>query len=162
MFDNIWNGIKTVISGGVKIAVGLGQAAWALLKFAIKAVVWVIAGVFTMAKAGAEYVWKTIKDFFKPKKVIVIPPKPLSGLKDFIDQKIKNGEVYEDEEVMELQKKCEEAEINNESLIVAEGEDENGETLLAEPTFFRADSLEEKIDDANKQNQIYSKRIKVA
>lgn len=162
MFDNIWNGVKSIISGGVRFVVGVGQAAWELMKLAVKVAVWVIAGVFTMAAAGVDYVAKTISNLFKPKKVDVIGPKKLKGLGEFIEEQTKNGNVYEDDEVMEFVDKCKKAEQNNEALMVAEGEDESGNETLAEPTFVKADDYEDKIKSADNNNQIYVKRVKVA
>ena len=34
VIQDIWSGVKSIISGGVKIAVATGKAAWAMLKFA--------------------------------------------------------------------------------------------------------------------------------
>lgn len=162
MFDNIWNGIKSIISGGVRFAVGVGQAAWELMKLAVKVAVWVVGSIFTMAAAGVEYVGKTISRLFKPNKVNVIGPKKLKGLGEFIQEEAKKGNVYEDDEVMEFARKCKDAQYNNEALMVAEGEDENGNETLAEPTFVKADDYEDKIKTADNNNQIYVKRIKVA
>ena len=65
VIQDIWSGVKSIISGGVKIAVAAGKAAWAMIKLACKVALWVVAGVFTMAAAGVDYVISTIKSFWR-------------------------------------------------------------------------------------------------
>lgn len=162
MFGNIWNGVKSIISGGVRFAVGVGQAAWELMKLAVKVAVWVVGGIFTMAAAGVEYVGKTISKLFTPNKVVFIGPQKLNGLAEFIRKEAEKDHVWVDNETMEFVKKCEDAQYNNEGLMVAEGEDENRNETLADPTFVKADDYEDKIKAADSNNQIYVKRVKVA
>ena len=164
VIQDIWSGVKSIISGGVKIAVAAGKAAWAMIKLACKVALWVVAGVFTMAAAGVDYVISTIKSFFKPKEVIVVGPNQNDAFAEFLDDKIKNGDCAEDEEelLIDLKNRCEQAANNDEVLIVAKGEDENGNETLAEPKFVKADDYDEKIKDADNNGKIYIKKVKIA
>ena len=100
VIQDIWSGVKSIISGGVKIAVATGKAAWVMLKFACKVALWIVAGVFTMAAAGVDYVISTIKSFFKPKEVIVVGTNQNDAFAEFIGNKIANGDCTEDEEYL--------------------------------------------------------------
>lgn len=162
--QNFWGGVKSIISGGVKIAVAAGKAAWAMIKIACKVALWVIEGVFTMAEAGVDYVISTIKSFFTPKEVIVVGPSQNDAFSDFLNQKIENGEYNgNDEETMliNLKDRCEQAYYNDEILIVSKGVDENGNEALAEPKFVKADDYDEKIKEADDEGKIYIKKIKI-
>ena len=164
VLSDIWSGVKSIISGGVKIVVGVGQAAWALLKIACKAILWVVVGVFTMAKAGAEYIWKTISEIFTPTEAVTLGKKQLKGLGDFIGEQIATGNAEVDEEpvLLEMQKKCYEANSNDEILIVAKGKDDLDQDVFAEPQFVKADSYEQKIKEADDNGKIYVKKVKIA
>lgn len=162
--QDIWSGVKSIISGGVKIAVAAGKAAWAMIKIACKVALWVVAGVFTMATAGVDYIVSTIKSFFKPEKIIVVGTEQTDALAEFIGTKIDNGDCTEDEEelLIEMKNRCEQAYNNDEILIVAKGVDENGNETLAEPKFVKADDYDEKIKDADDNGKIYIKKVKIA
>lgn len=161
--QEVWSGVKSIISGGVKIAVAAGKAAWAMIKIACKVALWVIEGVFTMAKAGVDYVISTIKSFFTPKEVIVVGPTQTDALSQFIGDKIKEGNLKEDEEelLVDMKNRCEQAYYNDEILIVSKGVDENGNETLAEPKFVKADDYDKKIKDADDDGKIYIKKIKI-
>ncbi len=163
-FQDLWGGVRSIISGGVKILVGAGKATWALVKFACKTALWVVTGIFTMASAGIEYVRSTIKDFFKPKEIIVVGPKQNDLFAEFIDQKLQEGAIAEDDEelVLEMKERCEKASNNNEILIVTKGVDENGAETLAEPKFVKASDYEQKMKDADENGMLYVKKIKIA
>lgn len=162
--QDLWGGVKSIITGGVKVLVGAGKAAWALVQFACKAALWVVEGIFTIASAGIEYVQNTIRNFFKPKEVIVVGPKQTDLFGDFIDQKLKEGAVAKDDEELyvEMKNRCKKASHNNEILIVTKGTDENGAETLAEPRFVKADDYDQKITDADNNSNIYIKKVKIA
>ena len=164
VIQDIWSGVKSIISGGVKIAVATGKAAWVMLKFACKVALWIVAGVFTMAAAGVDYVISTIKSFFKPKEVIVVGTNQNDAFAEFIGNKIANGDCSEDEEelLVDMKNRCEQAYYNDEILIVAKGVDDNGNETLAEPKFVKADDYDEKIKDADDSGKIYIKKVKIA
>lgn len=164
VIQNIWSGVKSIISGGVKIAVAAGKAAWAMIKLACKVALWVVVGVFTMAAAGVDYVISTIKSFFKPTDVIVVGRNQNDAFAEFIGSKIDSGDCKEDEEelLIDMKNRCEQAYNNNEILIVAKGVDENGNETLAEPKFVKADDYDEKIKDADDNGKIYIKKVKMA
>lgn len=164
VIQDVWSGVKSIISGGVKIAVAAGKAAWAMIKLACKVALWIVSGVFTMVAAGVEYVISTISSFFKPKEVIVVGSNQNDAFAEFLSNKIENGGCTEDEEelLINLKDRCKQAYNNNEVLIVAKGEDENGNETLAEPRFVKADDYDQKIKDADNNGKIYIKKIKVA
>lgn len=157
-------GVKSIISGGVKIVVAAGKATWAMLKIACKAALWIVKGVFIMAKAGFDYVISTISKFFKPKGIEVITDKTLGDLINFIDQKYEEGNctVEEGELLIDTRNRCKKAYDNNEALIIARGEDEDGYETLAEPRFVKADDYDERIKDAGNNGKIYVKKVKIA
>lgn len=161
MLEQIWNGIKSVFVGGAKIVVGAAKAAWAVIKFAVKAVVWVVAGIFTIAGHLASYVGKTLSGLFKPQDVVVIPPTKIPALVEFLEREAEENGIAEDDEVLEIQKGLKEAVNNNQSMIFAEGTDENGEVAVSDPEFLSACSYEGKIQEAMDNNQIYRKRVRV-
>ena len=164
VIQDMWSGVKSIISGGVKIAVAAGKAAWAMIKLACKVALWIVIGVFTMAVAGVDYVTSTISSFFKPKGIIVVGPNQNDAFAEFISSKIENGDCTEDEEelLIDMKNRCKQAHNNNEVLIVAKGEDENGNETLAEPKFVKADDYDEKIKDADNSGKIYIKKVKLA
>ncbi len=164
VIQDIWSGVKSIISGGVKIAVATGKAAWAMLKFACKVALWIVAGVFTMAAAGVDYVISTIKPFFKPGEVIVVGTNQNDAFAEFIGNKIANGDCTKDEEelLVDMKNRCEQAYYNDEILIVAKGVDDSGNETLAEPKFVKADDYDEKIKDADDSGKIYIKKVKIA
>lgn len=164
IIQNVWSGVKSIISGGVKIAVAAGEAAWAMIKLACKVALWIVSGIFTMAAAGVEYVISTIKSFFKPKEVIVVGRNQNDALAEFISNRVENGGCTEDEEelLINLKDRCKQAYNNNEVLIVAKGEDENGNETLAEPKFVKADDYDQKIKESDNDGKIYIKKIKIA
>lgn len=162
MLEKIWDGIKSVFVGGVKIVVGVAKAAWTVIKFAVKAVVWVVAGIFTIAGHLAGYVGKTLSSLFKPKDVVVIPPQKIPALVDFLEKEAEVNGIIDDPDVMVVHKGLKEAAENNQSMIFAEGTDENGEVAVSDPEFVSASSYEGKIQEAIDNNQIYRKKIRVA
>lgn len=164
VLSTIWSGIKSIISGGVKIVVGVGQAAWALLKFACKAALWVVAGVFEMAKAGYEYICRTVSKIFKPTESIILGKRQLKGLGDYINAQIEQGNADVDEEpiYVDMRNRCYEASDKDEILIVAKGKDDSNEDVLAEPQFVVADGYEERIRNADESGSVYVKRVRVA
>lgn len=164
VIQDMWSGVKSIISGGVKIAVAAGKAAWAMIKLACKVALWIVIGVFTMAVAGVDYVISTISSFFKPKEIIVVGPNQNDAFAEFLSNKIENGDCTKDEEelLIDMKNRCKQAHNNNEVLIVAKGEDENGNETLAEPKFVKADDYDEKIKDADNSGKIYIKKVKLA
>lgn len=157
-------GVKSIISGGVKIVVAAGKATWAMLKIACKAALWIVKGVFIMAKAGFDYVKSTISKIFKPNAIEVVKKKTLSDLINFIDQKKEEGNVTveEGEILIDMSNRCKKAYDNDEALIIARGEDEEGNETLAEPRFVKADDYDERIKDAGNNGKIYVKKVQVA
>ena len=117
-----------------------------------------------MAKAGFDYVISTISKFFKPKGIEVITDKTLGDLINFIDQKYEEGNctVEEGELLIDTRNRCKKAYDNNEALIIARGEDEDGYETLAEPRFVKADDYDERIKDAGNNGKIYVKKVKIA
>lgn len=162
--QDFWGGIKSIISGGVKIVVAAGKAAWAMLKIACKAALWIVKGVFIMAKAGFDYVISTISKIFKPNGTEVIIGKTLGDLINFIDQKKEEGNVVveEGEILIDMSNRCKKAYDNDEALIFARGVDENGNETLAEPRFVKADDYDERIKDAGNNGKIYVKKVQIA
>lgn len=161
MLDNIWDGLKSIFVGGVKVIVGAAKAAWTVVKFACKAAVWVVAGIFTIAGHLASYVGKTLSSLFKPKEVIVIPPGKVPALVDFLDQEAKRDGIADDPEVLEISNNLSEAVENNEAMVFAVGEDTAGQVAVSDPEFVSATSYDTKIQQANDNNQIYRKRVAV-
>lgn len=162
MLEQIWDGIKSVFVGGVKIVVGAAKAAWAVIKFAVKATVWVVAGMFTIAGHLASYVGKTLNGLFKPGVVVAIPPKKIPALVKYLEQEAEKDGIADDDEVLEIKNGLKEAANNNQSMIFAEGRDENGEVAVSDPEFVSAKSYEGKIQEAMDNNQIYRKKVRVA
>lgn len=162
MLEQIWDGIKSVFVGGVKIVVGATKAAWAVIKFAVKAVVWVVAGIFTIAGHLASYVGKTLSALFKPKDVVVIPPQKIPALVNFLEEEAKRDGIAEDPDVLEIKREVGKAADNRQSMIFAEGTDENGEMAVSDPEFVSANSYEGKIQEAIDNNQIYRKKVRIA
>lgn len=161
MLGQIWDGLKTIFVGGVKFVVGVAKAAWAVVKFACKAAVWVVAGVFTIAGHLASYVGKTLSSLFKPKEVIVIPPKKVPVLVKFLEQEAESDGVEDDPDVLEIKQDLNKAVDNDQSMIFATGEDNEGEVAVSDPEFVSASSYDEKIQKAIDNGQIYRKRIAV-
>ena len=148
--QDFWGGIKSIISGGVKIVVAAGKAAWAMLKIACKAALWIVKG--------------TISKIFKPNGTEVIIGKTLGDLINFIDQKKEEGNVVveEGEILIDMSNRCKKAYDNDEALIFARGVDENGNETLAEPRFVKADDYDERIKDAGNNGKIYVKKVQIA
>lgn len=161
MFEQIWDGIKYVFVGGKKFIVGAAKAVWTIVKFAVKATVWVVAGIFTIAGHLANYVGKTLNEFFKPKDVVVIPPKKIPALVEFLEQEAQNDGIADDDEILEIQQGLKDAANNNQSMIFAEGTDDEGEVAVSDPEFVSANSYDEKIQDAIDNNKIYRKKLRV-
>ena len=161
---SIWEGVKSIVSGGVKVCVGTSQAAWLMLKLAFKAALWVVAGVFTMAVAGVEYVVDTISDFFTPREVNTLGSRVVLGLGEYINGLLKEGKVAKDDEplLIDMGNKCKEASKKNQALIVSKGINDEGQETLAEPRFVQADDFENKIKEADEKGMIYVKPIKIA
>lgn len=157
-------GIKSIISGGVKIVVAVGMATWAMLKIACKAALWIVKGVFTMAEAGLDYVISTISKIFKPNAAEVVTGKTIVDLKNFIDQKYEEGNctVEEGEILVDMSNRLKNAYDNDEALIIARGEDEEGNETLAEPKFVKADDYDVRIKDAGNNGKIYVKKVRIA
>ncbi len=162
--QNLWDGVKSIISGGKKIMVAAGQAAWAMLKIACKLALWIVAGVFTMAKAGFEYVKRTISRFFTPKQIVAVGRNEIGVLGGFIKQKLEEGKFTEAEKelVIDLEERIKTASENNEMLIMVNGVDEKGFDTIAEPRFVKADDYEEGIKNADKEGNLYIQRVRVA
>lgn len=162
MFDLVLDGIKAIIVGGAKIFVGAANAVWSVMKFAFKATLWVIDGVFKIAEHLASYVIKTISKLFKPKKVVVVPPKKLPALQKFLEEQEKGGGIAEDPVTMEISNNLEKATNKGQSMIFATGEDADGEIAVSDPQFISAKSYDQKIAEAAQNNQIYIKKIRIA
>lgn len=164
LISSIWSGVKSIIAGGIKIIVAAGKAAWTMLKFACKAALWIVTGIFTMAAAGVDYLIGTIKSFFKPKEAMTLGKNQINLFAEFLEEQKTKGNVAEDEEelVIDIKNRCKEAYENNEILIVAKGVDENGEEALAEPKFVKATDYDQKIKDADEDGRIYVKKVKIA
>mgnify|MGYP004518284357 CR=1 FL=1 len=162
--QNFLSGIKSIISGGVKIVVAAGMATWAMLKIACKAALWIVKGVFTMAKAGFDYVISTISKFFKPRAIETLTKQTIFDLKNFIDQKFEEGNVTVEggEILVDMSNRLKNAYDNDEALIIARGEDEEGNETLAEPKFVKADDYDERIKDAGNNGKIYVKKVRIA
>lgn len=161
MLEQIWDGLKTIIVRGAKFVIGAAKAAWAVVKFACKAAVWIVAGVFTIAGHLTSYVGKTLSSLFKPKEVIIIPPKKLPTLVEFLEQEAEKDGVADDPEVLEINQNINKAVDNHEAMIYAAGEDNTGQIAVSDPEFISANSYEGKIQQANDNNQIYRKRVSV-
>ena len=162
--QNLWDGVKSIISGGKKIMVAAGQAAWAMLKIACKLALWIVAGVFTMAKAGFEYVKRTISKFFKPKEIVTLGRNELGGLGEYIRKQRERGKftMANNALVIDLEERVKTASENNEILILVNGVDENGDDTIAEPRFVKADDYEEGIKNADKEGNLYIQPVRVA
>ena len=162
MWDTIWSGIKFIFVGGVKIVAGVANALWEVMKFAVKTAVWVVAGIFTIAKHFTTYIAKTISELFKPTTGVFIPRKKIPSLVDYVQQEAERDGIAEDPEVLEITRKLNNAVENKEGLLFAIGEDESGQAAVSDPTFVSADQYDDKIADANENNRIYLKKIRVA
>lgn len=163
MLDQIWSGIKSIFVGGVKFIVGVAKAAWEVLKFAVKAAVWVVAGMFTIAGHLASYVGKTISRLFTPEKGVVVPPKKVPALVRFIQEEAEKDGISEDPDVLEVKAKLDEAVKNKQAMIYTIGKDnETGQVAVSDPEFVYAKEYAEQIAEAEKNNQIYIKKIRVA
>lgn len=163
MLDQIWSEIKSIFVGGVKFVVGVAKAAWEVLKFAVKAAVWVVAGVFTIAGHLASYVGKTISRLFTPEKVVVVPPTKVPALVGFLEEEAKKGGIAEDPEVLDVKAKLDEAVKNKQAMIYSIGKDNaTGQVAVSDPEFVYAKEYAEQIAEAEKNNQIYIKKIRVA
>jgi hypothetical protein len=161
MLDTIWNGIKSIFVNGVRFVVSAVKATWEVLKFACKAVVWVVAGMFTIAGHLASYVGKTLNALFKPKEVVVIPPRKVPALVSFLEDEAKRDGIADDPDVLEINNQIKEAADKNQSLIFATGEDSNGNVAVSDPEFVSATSYDSKIAAANDSNKIYRKRVTI-
>ena len=158
----MWQNIKTIFVDGAKVVVGAAKAAWAVLKFAVKAAVWVVAGIFTIAGHLASYVGKTLSKLSTPKEVVVVPPKKVPALVRFLEDEAAKDGVIDDNEVMVIKRGVEEAAEKNQAMVYTIGEDTTGDLAVSDPEFIAAKSWDKKIDDANNNNQIYTKRIRIA
>lgn len=162
MWDQIWSGIKSIFVGGVKFVVGVTKAAWEVMKFAVKAAVWVVAGIFTIASHLTSYVGKTLSKLFTPEKVVVVPKKKVPALIEFLDQEARNEGIAEDPDVLEISGQLKKAVDNQQALIYSIGKDNEGEVAVSDPKFISASQYDKKIADAEENNQIYTKKIRVA
>lgn len=163
MWDQIWSGIKSIFVGGVKFVVGVARAAWEVMKFAVKAAVWVVAGVFTIAGHLASYVGKTISKLFTPEKVVVVPTNKVPALVGFLEEEAKKDGIAEDPDVLEVSARLNKAVENNQAMIYSIGKDnETGQVAVSDPEFVVAKEYAEQIAEAEKNNQIYTKKIRIA
>lgn len=162
MWDQIWSGIKSIFVGGVKFVVGVAKAAWEVMKFAVKAAVWVVAGIFTIAGHLTSYVGKTLSKLFTPEKVLVVPPRKVPALVKFLEEEAERDGIADDPEVLEISSQLNKAVDNNEAMIYSIGRDNEGEVAVSDPEFISANQYDKKIADADENNQIYTKKIRVA
>ncbi len=162
MWDTIWGGIKSIFIKGVRFVVNAAKAAWEIMKFAIKTAVWVVAGIFTISGHLASYVGKTLSKLFTPEKVVVIPSKKTPALVNFLEQEAERDGIAEDEDVLEISNKLDEAVENNEALTYCIGTDNEGEIAVSDPQFISAEQYDDKIAQADQNDQIYIKKIKIA
>lgn len=162
MSNSIWEGIKSIFVGGVRVVAGVVNAAWSVLKYAVKAAVWVVAGVFTIAKHLTSYVIKTFTELFTPTRVVVVPPSKGLALVSFLEEQEKKNGLREDPEDMEIKKNIINAADKGQSMAYAIGKDADGDVAVSDPQFIAAGSWDEKIAEANRNNQIYTKGIRIA
>ncbi|MDE6338962.1 MAG: hypothetical protein K2K97_04140 [Muribaculaceae bacterium] len=162
MWEQIWDGIKSIFVGGVKFVVEVAKAAWEVMKFAVKASVWVVAGIFTIAGHLASYVGKTLSKFFTPEKVVVVNKRKLPALVGFLEEEARNEGIAEDPDVLEISQQLNKAVDNQQALIYSIGKDNDGEVAISDPEFISASQYDKKIAEAEDNNQIYIKKIRVA
>lgn len=162
MLGQIWDGIKSIWVGGKKFVVGVAKAAWEVIKFAVKAAVWVVAGIFTIAGHLFSYVEKILSEFFTPGKVVIVPPKKMLALVGFLENEAEKGGIAEDPEIMVIKAKVDEAVDKGHSFVYAVGIDNKGDAAISDPEFISAEQYDQKIADAEKKNQIYVKNIRMA
>lgn len=160
--EDIWKGIKAIFVGGRKIVVGVAKAAWSVIKFAVKACVWVVAGIFTIAEHLASYVRKTLTSLFKPEKAVVIPDNKVLPLIEFMNEQAEKDGIAEDPDIMEIKAGLKEAAKNGQSMVFTIGKDNENQDAVSDPQFVSAASFDEKIKDARDRNQIYVKPIRIA
>lgn len=138
------------------------KGAWELLKFACKAVVWVVGALFTIVGALADYVSDTLEETpeYEPENVYITNANPLL---EFIQDQEAKGNVHSDGEVLEIKRKLQTASRNGETIIMSKVKDSQGREGIANPKFVKAEKgYESRIQDALDNGQIYEKRIKVA
>lgn len=162
MWDQIWSGIKSIFVGGVKIVVGAARAAWEVMKFAVKAAVWVVVGVFTIAEHLASYVTKTLSKLFTPNKIIFVPRRKVPSLVGFLQQEAERDGIADDPEILEISAQLNKAVEDEQALIYTIGKSNDGEVAVSDPEFISAQQYDQKIADAEANNQIYTKKIRVA
>lgn len=137
------------------------RGAWELFKFACRAVVWVVKGIFTIAGALMDYITDTWEEApeYEPQAADVIKPSPLL---EFIQQQEAQGKV-EVGETIEIKKKLKSATQNGEVLVLSQVKDSEGKVGVANPKFVKAENgFESKIQNALDRGQIYEQKIKVA
>lgn len=158
----MWDRVKSIFVSGVKFVVEVAKATFEVIKFAIKAAVWVVAGIFTIADHLTSYVSKILSNLFTPEKIVVLPKKKVPALIEFLEQEARNEGIAEDPEVLEISGQLKKAVDNQQALIYSIGKDNEGEVAVSDPVFISASQYDQKIADAEENNQIYSTKIRVA
>lgn len=136
--------------------------AWELLKFACKAVVWIVGAIFTVLGALADYISDTLEETPEhvPEAAYITKANPLL---EFIEDQEAKGNVHSDGEVLQIKRRLKTASQNGETIIMSKVKDAQGREGVANPKFVKAEKgFESTIQDALDRGQIYEKRVKVS
>lgn len=158
----IFDGIGKIIVGTIEIVCNVVDAVFEVVACALNAALWIVSGVLTVAGDLLKYVGESISKAFTPNAVVVVPPKKMPSLVNFLNAEAEKNGIAEDPEVMEINRKMDEAVKNGEAMVYTVGKDNEGQVAVGNPTMVKAEAYDGPISKAEEEGKIYVKPVRVA